>query len=297
MPNARVGKPRERLDFSRARPRRFDEGRPSQKQRAMAETIDRAGLQVAATLARFVEEEALPRNGDRAGRLGAAWPDLCPFRARQRALLAIRDTLQRRSMPGTTTHTASPPGDAYRAFLRDISSVDEPEPFTIGRTCGRRGRAPRRPADGRAGVNARFVLNAPNARWGSLYDALYGTDAIADRPRARATIRAGRVGHRQGPGISRQARPLASGPGPISRAAILARRSAQLGAGEGAICCCATTACTSSSSSTAIPDRPRRSGRIADIVMEAALQIVDLEDSIAAVDAEDKVAAYANWLG
>ena len=173
--------------------------------------------------------------------------------------------------------------------------------------------------------NARYVLNAANARWGSLYEALYGTDAISsadggERGKGYNKIRGARViawgrdfldacgaarrrepqgrhslSHR-GRQARRQARRWSPRPDCKTRrnfAAIAARpvRRARF--------CCAITACISRSSSIAraesAADDP---AGVADIVIEAALTaIMDLEDSVAAVDAADKVELYRNLLG
>ena len=219
----------------------------------MAETIDRAGLQVAATLARFLEEDALPGTGIEPD---VFWRGMADIYARfvpdNRALLATR-ALQARIDAWHDAHPGPPPG-AYRAFLRDIGYLaDEPEPFTIGpdkvddevaRLAGPQLVVPV--------LNARFVLNAANARWGSLYDALYGTDAIAGAAAGKGYDPA--RGRRSSPGpkpFSTMRRRSLPGPGPISRAAI---RCSPIplcwSAGAGPICF--ATACTSSSSSTAI---------------------------------------------
>jgi malate synthase len=255
----------------------------------MQHMIDRDGLMVAHPLVRFLEEEALPGTGVAPD---AFWPAVADIFARftpeNRALLAVRDDLQVRidASPGRS-------GDAR--FLREIGYLaDEPPPFTIGpgyvddevaRIAGPQLVVPV--------LNARFLLNAANARWGSLYDALYGTDAIDGAPRgpgydaergARVIARARSFLDETLPGWEKA---LDGGDHP----ALVARK-------EGAV-----LFRHHGLHIELVIDRAHPIGRddplgLADVVLEAALTtIVDLEDSIAAVDADDKVAAYRNWLG
>ncbi len=270
----------------------------------MADTIDKAGLQIAATLARFLEEDALPGTGIEPD---AFWRGMADIYARfvpvNRALLAIRDSLQAKIDAWHDTHPGRPLGDAYHAFLREIFYlVDEPEPFTIGpinvddevaRLAGPQLVVPV--------LNARFLLNAANARWGSLYDALYGTDAIEGPEAGKGYDPArGAMVIARAKAFLDSAVPLASGswtdfaggdPMLADPARLVGRRGANLLLRNNGL------------HIELLIDRDHAIGRddpagIADIVLEAALTtIVDLEDSVAAVDAEDKVAAYANWLG
>jgi malate synthase len=273
----------------------------------MTDRVDRAGLKVDAQLAQFVDGQVLAPLG-----LDAAtfWPGFAALLGRlvpvNRALLAKRDALQA-SIDAWHMDRAGKPLDPaeYRAFLREIGYlVPEPGDFTVGT----------RNVDAEIAVmagpqlvvpmlNARFLLNAANARWGSLYDAYYGTDAL-DAPAARpggydeargaAVIAAGRA-------FLDQAVPLASGSWadwsgegdpPLADASALAgRKPGGLLLRHNGL------------HIELVLDRTHAVGRtdkagIADIVLEAALTtILDLEDSIAAVDAEDKLAAYANYLG
>jgi malate synthase len=169
-------------------------------------------------------------------------------------------------------------------------------------------------------LNARYALNAANARWGSLYDALYGTDVIAEtrglekgkgyNPRRGAKViewapcwtagplkgsHVDSTGYRQGRQAGRQAAGAASGRRCWSRRSSSATRATPRRRRR---CCWCTTACTSTSASTAPRPSARPTRPAADLVVEAALStILDLEDSVAAVDAEDKVLGYRNWLG
>jgi malate synthase len=251
--------------------------------------IDKHGLKVAPALVRFLEGEALPGTGVDADAFwrgtAALFEALAP---ENRALLAVRDDLQARI-------DARPKASGDPDFLRAIGYLaDEPPPFAIGpehvddevaRTAGPQLVVPV--------LNARFLLNAANARWGSLYDALYGTDALPGTP--------------QGPGYD-----------PERGARVIARARAFL---DGTVPGWETALDGGDHPALAgradgrllfrhhglhielVIDRAHPIGRddplgLADVVLEAALTtIVDLEDSVAAVDAADKVDAYRNWLG
>jgi malate synthase len=283
----------------------------------MAPMIDKSGLRVAQPLAAFVDKEALAGTGIEAGAFWQGAADiLARFTPENRALIGERDRLQadidawhqaRRGLPID--------GDEYQAFLRRIGYlVPEPAPFQI---------ASERVDDELARLagpqlvvpvlNARFLLNAANARWGSLYDALYGTDALGPPPAGPAYDAA------RGAQVIAQAKafldatfPLVAGShaegegyaivdGALEPA--LAHPEALAGwRGDPADPEAVLLAHNGLHVELAL-DRSHPIGRtdragLADVVLEAALStIVDLEDSVAAVDAEDKVAAYANWLG
>jgi malate synthase len=273
----------------------------------MAETyVTRGGLQVAQALADFIEGQALPGtgiNGD------AFWQGVADIYARfapeNAALLAKRDELQAAIDAWHKDHAGQPiEQGAYQAFLRQIGYlVDEPQAFAI---------APQN-VDAEVAtsagpqlvvpiLNARFLLNAANARWGSLYDALYGTDAIAGAPAGKgydAARGAAVVAHAKA--FLDSAVPLATGnwaewdgqglPHLANPACLIGQAGANVLLRHNGL------------HIELVIDRAHPIGKadpagIADIVLESALTtIADLEDSIAAVDAEDKVAAYANWLG
>ncbi len=274
----------------------------------MTQYVTRAGLQVATVLAEFVEGKALPETGISPD---ALWLGLAGILSRfvpvNRELLAKRDALQAKL---DDWHTANPGPiadmAAYQAFLREIGYlVPEPAPFEIGTT----GVDPEiatmaGPQLVVPSLNDRFVLNAANARWGSLYDALYGTDVLDappakpggyDKDRGDAVIAAAKA-------FLDQAVPLASG------------SWATLGNPTGGIAIADPTQYVGQTAKgrlfrhnglhvEIVFDTDHPIGRedpsgIADVILEAALTtIIDLEDSVAAVDAEDKVAAYTNWLG
>ena len=152
----------------------------------MSAYSDRSGLKVAEELADFVENRALPGTGIAPD---ALWTGLAAILDRfvpvNRALLAKRDAIQAK-LDDWHTANPGPVADmaAYQAFLREIGYlVTEPAPFKIGTEnvdaeiatmAGPQLVVPSR--------NDRFVLNAANARWGSLYDAFYGTDALDAAP-------------------------------------------------------------------------------------------------------------------
>ncbi len=286
------------------------------------------GLKVDAALARFIDEEVLPGTGVAPAAFWKGFDaivhDLGPKNA---ALLAERDRLQAEM---DTWHSAHPGPiqdmRAYRAFLEKIGYLVTPPAGAKATTAN---------VDAelalQAGpqlvvpiLNARYALNAANARWGSLYDALYGTDAIPETD-----------GATKGPGYNavRGAKVIAYARGVLDLAAPLASGSHADSTGyrvEGGRLVVALKGGTTSGlkdpaafigyqGEAAAPssllfkhhglhldlqiNRQHPIGAtdpagVSDLVMEAALStILDLEDSIAAVDAEDKLVAYRNWLG
>jgi malate synthase len=271
----------------------------------MAEMIEKAGLTIAAPLVEFIDMQALPGTGlDPA----AFWQGVSDIYARfapeNAALLGVRDDLQAKIDAWHEAHAGKPIDQSeYQAFLREIRYlVDEPAPFAVAPT----------KVDAEVALlagpqlvvpilNARFLLNAANARWGSLYDALYGSDAIPgaasgtgyDAERGAQVIAWAKA-------FLDDAVPLASGSwsGWTGGTPQLADTSQLVGhAGDNVLL-------GHNGLHIELVIDPRHPiGRgdaagLADVVLESALStIADLEDSIAAVDAEDKVAAYANWLG
>jgi malate synthase len=284
--------------------------------------LARADLQVAAVLADFVEAEVLPGTGVPAETFWQGLSTLAgDFAERNRQLLATRDAMQ------TTIdawHRDHPTIDAaaYRAMLEAIGYLrGEPEPFgidtantdpEIATLAGPQLVVPV--------SNARYALNAANARWGSLYDALYGTDALGDRPTQSAydPVRGARVVAWVKDFLD-EVVPLAGashasvGGYRVDGGALVAvveGRDVTL-ADPGAFVGHAGPADAPSSLMLVhhglhvqlLIDRSTVVGAadpsgITDVVIESAIStIVDLEDSVAAVDADDKVAAYRNWLG
>ncbi|MGX7952140.1 malate synthase G [Tsuneonella sp. HG249] len=274
----------------------------------MNETLDRSGLQVDGALARFLEAEVLAPLRCDPDRFWAGFADLLArFTPRNRALLAKRESLQKQ-IDGWHRERRGQPhdADAYRAFLESIGYlVPEPGDFIIGTAnvdaeiatmAGPQLVVPV--------LNARFLLNAANARWGSLYDAYYGTDAIDAAP-----ARPGGYDAQRGAAVIAEARAF------LDRALPLAGgRSWQSLRGPDDIALAEPAQFVGKTASgrmfvnnglhvEVVFDLETPVGRddpagISDVVLESALTtIVDLEDSIAAVDAADKLAAYRNWLG
>ena len=259
----------------------------------------RAGLSVDDRLAAFIEGEVLPPLGCD---MKAWWQGVADIFARfvpeNHSLLARRDELQAAI---DARYAAGEPVD--EAYLRDLGYlVSEPAPFSIGTTnvdpeiatmAGPQLVVP--------SLNARFVLNAANARWGSLYDALYGTDALPGKaaPGGYDADRGAQVIARAKAFLD-EAVPLAnsSWTGWTGGDITLADPAQLVGRhGDNPVLR------HNGLHIEIVIDRDHPIGRddpagIADVILESALTtIVDLEDSVAAVDAEDKVAAYTNWLG
>ena len=286
------------------------------------------GLKVDTALARFIDEEVLPGTGIAPAAFWKGFDaivhDLGPKNA---ALLAERDRLQTEM---DTWHSAHPGPildmRAYRSFLEKIGYLVTPPAGAKATTTNVDAELATQ-----AGpqlvvpiLNARYALNAANARWGSLYDALYGTDAIPETD-----------GAAKGPGYNevRGAKVIAYARGVLDLAAPLASGShvgstgyrieggqlkvtLQGGATTGLKDPAAFVGYQGEASAPSSillkhnglhldlqinrqhPIGATDPAGVSDLVMEAALStILDLEDSIAAVDAEDKLVAYKNWLG
>jgi malate synthase len=266
--------------------------------------IDRNGLKIASELVEFVEARALPGTGIDAEAfwtgVAAMFAELAPVNA---ALLAKRDLIQA-EIDGWLAERAGEPIDQadYQPFLKSIGYlVDEPAPFAVTtRNVDAEVATMAGPQLVVPVLNARFVLNAANARWGSLYDALYGTDAIPGpaRPGGYDPERGSQV-IAWAKAFLDKAVPLASGSwATLAGEPVLADPALLVGrAGDNYLFR------HNGLHIEVVIDREHPIGRtdpagIADVILESAITtIVDLEDSIAAVDAEDKVAAYANWLG
>ncbi|MFO1378021.1 MAG: malate synthase G [Steroidobacteraceae bacterium] len=271
----------------------------------MSQMIDRAGLQVADTLVRFLETRALPGTGVAPDALWRGMAGIyARFAAENRALLAKRDELQARIDAWHEARRGRPLAQTeYQAFLRGIGYlVDEPAPFSVSTAnvddeittlAGPQLVVPV--------LNARFVLNAANARWGSLYDAFYGTDALPGKAQGKGydPVRGAQVIARAKAFLD-ESFPLASGswtaysggePPLRDRSQLAGRRGDNWLLRHHGL------------HVELVIDRRHPVGKddpagIADVVLEAALTtIIDFEDSIAAVDATDKVEAYGNWLG
>ncbi|MCV2351371.1 malate synthase G [Paucibacter sp. Y2R2-4] len=284
-------------------------------------------LQVATPLYRFIEDRVLPGTGVASAAFWAGFDaivrDLAP---KNIALLAERDRLQtemdawHRAHPGPITDMP-----AYRAHLENIGYL-VPPPGAVQISTSN--------VDAELAVqagpqlvvpilNARYALNAANARWGSLYDALYGTDAI---PETDGAEKAGRYNPVRGAKVIAYARQVLDQAAPLAQGSHKDATGYRVEAGR------LVVAQGSNSTGLADPaqfigyqgeasapssvllrhnglhldlqiDRSTAIGKsdlagVSDLVLEAALStILDLEDSVAVVDADDKVLAYGNWLG
>ena len=290
--------------------------------------IPAAGLQIDNHLYRFITGQVLPSRPDIQAE--AFWQGfaelLAEFAPRNRALLEKRDAIQQQIDDWHKQNGAVTDAAAYRAFLKEIGYLaDEPAPFKIGTQ-----NVDREVAE-QAGPqlvvpinNARYALNAANARWGSLYDALYGTDAIDQS----GDLAAGKTYNpKRGDAVIAFARnfldqsiPLAQG----SHRDVSAYRveggrlKAKLkDGGESGLqtpeLFIGYNGQAEAPSSLLFlhnglhidilidknsPIGSQDPAGVKDIILEAALStIMDCEDSVAAVDGEDKALVYANWLG
>ena len=282
--------------------------------------IDKHGLQVDARLAAFVEDRALPGTGVDAGAFWAGFAalvaDLAP---RNRALLAKRDSLQAQIDAWHKARRNQPHDHyAYKAFLEEIGyllpegpdfKIDtanvDPE---IAEIAGPQLVVPI--------TNARYALNAANARWGSLYDCLYGTDAMGSAPPAGGYDRG------RGARVVARARVFLDETFPIAGTshADVRRYHVKDGAllvddlplmqpekfvgyrgnprAPDSVLLRNNGLHVELVFDRAHPIGSRDQALLADVRLESALTaIMDCEDSVACVDAEDKVLAYSNWLG
>jgi malate synthase len=286
----------------------------------MVERVERDGLKVAAELADFIEKRALPGTGVEMGSFWAGFSKLLHgFAPKNRALLERRAALQaqiddwHRARKGQAHD-----GDGYKAFLEEIgylvpeggnfrieTSKIDPE---IASVAGPQLVVPI--------TNARFALNAANARWGSLYDALYGTDAMGSLPEPGGYDRG------RGARVVARARVFLDDAFPIAGASHADIRRYRVEKGQlladdkplmepgkfvgytGHPRAPDTVLLRNNGLHVELvfdrahPIGARDQALLADVRMESAISaIMDCEDSVACVDAEDKVLAYGNWLG
>ncbi|TKK36245.1 malate synthase G [Pseudomonas sp. CFBP13528] len=294
----------------------------------MTEHVQVGGLQVAKVLFDFVNNEAIPGTGITADQFWAGADkvihDLAP---KNKALLAKRDDFQARIDTWHQTHAGQAHDPvAYKAFLQDIGYLlPEAADFQastqnvddeIARMAGPQLVVPV--------MNARFALNASNARWGSLYDALYGTDAISEADGAQKGKGYNKVRGDKVIAFARafldEAAPLSAGSHVDSTGYKIVdgklivslkggsnsglRDDAQLIGFQGpaaepiAILFKHNGLHFELQIDAGTPVGQTDAAGVKDVLMEAALTtIMDCEDSVAAVDADDKVVIYRNWLG
>ena len=281
----------------------------------MSDRIEKHGLQVDHRLVAFLEGKAIVDTGVSADAFWKGFSEIVhDLGPRNAALLERREDIQEQI---DAWHIANRGADAqtYQAFLRDIGYlVPEGPDFAIETT----------QVDPEIAsipgpqlvvpiTNARFALNAANARWGSLYDALYGTDALGDVPSGK------------GYDAARGARVIAWGRAHLDAVAPLASGSwadiESLNVEQGALvpalrdpsqfagylrdekCPLQVLLRVNGLLLEVLVDPTSEIGaqdkaNISDIRLESAMSaIMDCEDSVAAVDAEDKIVAYGNWLG
>ncbi|MBB2889073.1 MULTISPECIES: malate synthase G [Pseudomonas] len=294
----------------------------------MTEHVQVGGLQVAKVLFDFVNNEAIPGTGLTADTFWAGADkvihDLAP---KNKALLAKRDDFQARidawhQARAGVAHDAV----AYKAFLQDIGYL-LPEAADFQATTQNVDDEIARMAGPQLVVpvmNARFALNASNARWGSLYDALYGTDAISETDGAEKGKGYNKVRGDKVIAFARafldEAAPLAAGSHVDStgykivdgKLVVALKGGSNTGLHNDAQLigfhgdAAAPTAILLKNNGlhfeiqidASTPVGQTDAAGVKDILMEAALTtIMDCEDSVAAVDADDKVVIYRNWLG
>lgn len=292
----------------------------------MTHTEERAGLAVAKPILDFAEEALAADGRD----IESFWDgvaaivrDLTP---ENEALLAQRDALQERIDAYHAERPGQPNPEHYRAFLTEIGYL-EPEPVGVAVATDRVDAEIAQLAGPQLVVpllNARFALNAVNARWGSLYDALYGTDALSREgelaPGSSYNPARGAAVIAEGRRILDAHVPLAHGShaDATGYAVVDGALSVTLAGGEGTGLADPAAFAGYRGSEEApervllvhnglhidiLIDRAGANGAtdaagINDIELESALTtIMDLEDSVAAVDAEDKALGYRNWRG
>jgi malate synthase len=279
--------------------------------------IDRNGLQVDERLVAFVEGQALPGSGVAPATFWAGFAQaIRDFAPVNRALLATREAMQAKIDDWHRARRGQAfDGAAYRAFLREIGYLlPEGPDFTI-RTAGVDPEMSLVPGPQLVVpvMNARYALNAANARWGSLYDALYGTNALGDAPQGKSYDPArGAQAIAWAKAFLDDVAPLATGSHAdvtgysVADGALVPalKNPAQFAGYRGdAGQPSAVLLRVNGLHLVLRVDPGHQIGRadkagVADIRLESALSaIMDCEDSVAAVDAEDKVLAYANWLG
>ncbi|MDO6589063.1 malate synthase G [Loktanella sp. D2R18] len=279
----------------------------------MTDRIEKHGLQVATELAQFIDEKGLVGTGVSADAFWAGFADLvAEMGPRGRDLLQKREDMQAALDDWHVTNRgAGHDAAAYQKFLETSGYLVPEGPDFAIETVNVDPEIATLPGPQLVVpiTNARFALNAANARWGSLYDALYGTDALGDLPSGKGydPARGARV-IAWGRAHLDKVAPLADGSwGDIAALSVVdgvlspALGDPQQFAGHNADAEVFLRANGLLIKIVVDPTSPIGSADaagISDIVLESALStIMDCEDSVAAVDAEDKVVAYTNWLG
>ena len=285
------------------------------------------GLQVATILYDFINDQVLPGTGVDADTYWKGFADVvAELGPKNRALLAERDDLQAKIDEYHRANPGKPDFDAYKSFLTEIGYlVDAPAEFSITTQ-----NVDREITD-QAGpqlvvpiLNARFALNASNARWGSLYDALYGTDAIDEADGKEKGTSYNTV---RGDAVIAFAKNFLDTAVPLAEGSYTDVTGFGVDGGELVVHLDGerTTSLKNAdefAGYVGLPAQPegillKHNGLhleiqidaespigatdpadIKDVLVESAVTtIMDLEDSVAAVDAEDKVLGYTNWLG
>lgn len=290
----------------------------------MTARVTVGGLSVDADLHAFVETEALPGSGVAPDEFWSGFEaivrDLGP---RNRELLAERDRLQALIDRWHHEHPLPVDAAAYRSFLEEIGYL-LPEPADVTVTTSGVDDEVARLAGPQLVVpvmNARYALNAANARWGSLYDALYGTDALPgsaqgdgyDAERGAQVVARvhelldefvplASAGHGDVTGYAVDGGVLVAttdggGTSGLAEPSQLVGWTGEAGSPDSVLLRHHGLHLEIQLDRDSVVGAADRAGK-KDVVLEAALTtIVDFEDSVAAVDAQDKVAAYRNWLG
>ncbi len=293
----------------------------------MTDRVERAGLQVAPVIAELLEERICPGTGIEPAHFWTEFASIvADLKPRNEELLAIREALQASI---DDWHRANPGADydkaAYRAFLENIGYLlPEPAPFTIStENVDAEVATIAGPQLVVPVMNARYALNAANARWGSLYDALYGTDAI---PEDDGAERAGGYNPVRGAKVIAWARdfldryfPLSDGSHHDATAYRIADGQLRVALGDDSTMLADGDQLRGYLGDAASPTgvllrhnglhveiqidatspigSTDRAG-VKDLLLESAISTIqDCEDSVAAVDAEDKAVVYGNWLG
>jgi len=273
----------------------------------VSEFVNRAGIRIDPRLATFLESEVLAPLERDAGAFWQGFADLLGvFAPRNAALLAKREELQAKIDAWHSERRGKPLDQGeYQTLLREIGYlVPEPDDFTIGsQNVDAEIATMAGPQLVVPILNARFLLNAANARWGSLYDAFYGTDAL-DAPPAQP----GGYDQARGDAVIARGREFLDSALPLvdqswadladENDGKLQDESQYVGKTERGLLFQNNGLYIEVVFDAEHPVGKTDKAGIADIIIESALTaIADCEDSVAAVDAEDKLLAYTNWLG